>query len=69
MYRTPKPVKDEYGNFKNDDDALSGYAQKNPQRYHCAQNIHFHFRGVLKTDRPLEFFFSTSIDYRNPEIT
>ena len=56
MYKTPKPVKDKYGNVKNDDEMLEDFAQTNLRRYEWVHKIHFHFREVLNTDRPLEFF-------------
>ena len=55
MYRAPKPVKDEYGNFKNDDDTLEDFAQTNLRRYQWVHKINFHYREVLNTERPLEF--------------
>ena len=56
MYKTPKPVVDKYGNMKNDDDTLEDFAQTNLRRYNWVHKIQFHFREVLNTERPLEYF-------------
>ena len=55
LYRTPKPVKTENGNYKNDDETIEDFSQTNLRRYQWVHKIHFHFREVLNTERPLEF--------------
>ena len=55
LYRTPKPVKTDNGNYRNDDETLEDFSQTNLRRYQWVHKIHFHFREVLNTERPLEF--------------
>ena len=55
LYRTPKPVKTDEGYYRNDDETLEDFSQTNLRRYQWVHKIHFHFREVLNTERPLEF--------------
>ena len=59
LYRTPKPVKTENGNYRNDDETIEDFSQTNLRRYQWVHKIHFHFREVLNTERPLEFLNRT----------
>ena len=55
LYRTPKPVKTDEGYYRNDDETLEDFSQTNLRRYQWVHKIHFLFREVLNTERPLEF--------------
>ena len=55
LYRTPKPVRTDDGYYRNDDETLEDFSQTNLRRYQWVHKIHFHFREVLNTERPLEF--------------
>ena len=55
LYRTPKPVRTDEGYYRNDDETLEDFSQTNLRRYQWVHKIHFHFREVLNTERPLEF--------------